>query len=284
MKKPDCLFLYLVIAIMPLLALSSAALAKVAFTPAASPEIKGPVLDSATASDGAMIFFLTPGQIRVYDTGKNAVIDRFAVDDTYDRLAYAEGAKSLVLTSSQGTAPRIYRVAVIHGIPLDGHPVRGPENAPVTIAVFSDYQCPYCARIEGFLQQVTARYPDNVRFVMKHFPLASHKFARQASRAALAADRQEKFWPFHEALFAHHEEIDEEKIRRIAQDLKLDLKRWEKDRTDPAIEAIIDGDVENGRRIGVKGTPTVFINGKEARMGSAAEFLRQIESEIAASK
>lgn len=281
MKKTNLLFLYLAVAIASVFPLSSTALGKVAFTPVTSPEIKKPVMDTAAASDGSMIFFLTPGEIHVYDTEKKDVIDRFPVEATYDRLTYAEGAKSLVLTSSHGTAPRIYRVEVVHEIHLDGHPVRGPESAPVTIAVFSDYQCPYCSRVEGFLQQVTARYQGKVRFVMKHFPLASHKFARQASRAALAADRQGKFWAFHEALFAHYKEINEEKIRGIAQDLKLDLKRWEKDRTDPAIDAIIDGDLENGRRIGVRGTPTVFVNGKEARMRSPQEFIAQVEAEMA---
>lgn len=255
---------------------------EVAFTPMDSPNIEGPVSDAAASGDGKLIFFLAPGEIHVYQTEKGTVIDRYAVDKAYDNLTYADAQKTLILTSSRGKAPQIYRVDLVHEILLEGLPVQGPQDAPVTIAVFSDYQCPYCARMEGFLQQVIARYPGKIRFVMKHYPLSSHKHARQASLAALAANRQGKFWDFHAALFKHYKELDDKKIEEIAKGLGLDLDQWRKDMDDPAIEAIIDRDLENGNRIGIEGTPTVFVNGKEA--GVDKDFFQQIEAEIGSSR
>ena len=259
-----------------------AALAEVAFTPTGSPKIEGPISDVTASADGSLIFFLSPGEISVYDTKKGTVVEQFSVDGAYDSLSFADDSTSLILTSSRGKSPQTYRVEVVHEILTEGLPVMGPKDAPVTIAVFSDYQCPYCARMERFLQQVVARYPGKVRAVMKHYPLASHQYAHQASLAALAADRQGKFWSFHEALFKNHKQIDDKKIEQIAKDLGLDLDRWHKDMEDPAIEALIDRDVENGKQIGIGGTPTVFVNGKEARMDSAGDFFRQIDAEIGA--
>ena len=281
-KTPPLAFAAVIPALIFLFLTPGTALAKVAFTPTGSPRIEGPVTDTAAASDGALFFFLTPGEIQVYQAEKDTVIDRFTVDKAYDNLTYADRQKTLILTSSQGKAPQLYRVDLVHEILLDGLPVRGPQDAPLTIAVFSDYQCPYCSRMDRFLQQVIARYPGKIRFAMKHFPLASHKHARQASMAALAADRQGKFWDFHEQLFKHHKEIDDEKIEEIAKGLGLDLNRWHKDMDDPAIEAIIDRDLENGNQIGIKGTPTAFINGKEVRVDK--DFFEQIEEEMDSAK
>ncbi|MBI9084009.1 MAG: thioredoxin domain-containing protein [Desulfobacterales bacterium] len=283
MRRPHTLPCAVMISVLIFIFLPlSAAWGEVTFTPTVSPKIEGPVSDTAAASDGKLIFFLTPGEIQVYQTEKGTIIDRFAVDKAYDGLTYTDARKALILTSSRGKTPQVYRVDLVHEILLEGLPIKGPEDAPVTIAVFSDYQCPYCARMDGFLQQVMARYPGKIRFVMKHFPLPSHKYARQASLAALAANRQGKFWAFHEALFKHYKEIDDKKIEEIAKGLGLDLDRWHKDMDGPAIEATIDRDLENGNRIGVGGTPTVFVNGKEA--GVDKDFFQQIEAEIGSSR
>jgi protein-disulfide isomerase len=125
-------------------------------------------------------------------------------------------------------------------------------------------------------------YPEEVKIVYKNFPLRSHKYSEPAARAALAAHRQGKFWPFHDLLYQNYNELSEEKIREIAELLKLDMARFEKDRQDPAIAAKVDADKRDGSQAGVRGVPTVFINGRrlQPQKRSLEGFSEIIEQEL----
>ena len=127
------------------------------------------------------------------------------------------------------------------------------------------------------LEQVLEKNPESVKLVFKHFPLNSHKFSRQAAVAAVAAGRQRKFWEFHDLLFKEYNRLNEQKILEIAQQLNLDMKKFDQDRKDPGIETIINRDLAEGNRIGVRGTPTVFINGRLLRNRNLAGFQDMIE-------
>ncbi len=122
--------------------------------------------------------------------------------------------------------------------------------------------------------------PDKVKLVIKHFPLASHKFARRAAAVALAADRQGKFWECHEKIFKNYRGLNETKVQEIAKELGLDSQRLMKEAKDPAIQKLITRDVNNGRQSGVRGTPTIFINGKRLKNRSLAGFQQAIEAEL----
>ena len=124
------------------------------------------------------------------------------------------------------------------------------------------------------------KYPDKVNLVIKHFPLASHKFARRASAVALAADRQGKFWECHEKIFENYRSINEAKMQEIAREIGLDLERLDKEAKDPAIQNLITRDINNGKQSGVRGTPTIFINGKRLNNRSLSGFQRAIEAEL----
>ena len=127
------------------------------------------------------------------------------------------------------------------------------------------------------LEQVLEKNPESVKLVFKHFPLNSHKFSRQAAVAAVAAGRQRKFWEFHDLLFKEYNRLNEQKILEIAQQLNLDMKKFDQDRKDPGIETIINRDLAEGNRIGVRGTPTVFINGRLLRNRTLAGFQDMID-------
>ena len=127
------------------------------------------------------------------------------------------------------------------------------------------------------LEQVLEKNPDKVKLVFKNFPLRNHKFAMQAATAALAAEKQGKFWEFHDLLFKDYNRLNEQKVQEIARKLKLDMEKFEKDRKDPRIRAMISRDVSEGSRAGVRGTPTIFINGKLLRNRSSAGFQELIE-------
>jgi protein-disulfide isomerase len=124
-------------------------------------------------------------------------------------------------------------------------------------------------------------YPKVVKLAIKNFPLPNHKFARQAAVAALAANRQGKFWEFHHKLYKNYNRLDQEKIREIAQQVGLDTVRFEQDMKAPEIEAMVESDLREGKNAGVRGIPTIFINGRLLRERSFAGFQAAIEKELA---
>jgi protein-disulfide isomerase len=127
---------------------------------------------------------------------------------------------------------------------------------------------------------VLERYPKDVKLVIKHFPLNRHKFARKAAQAALAAASQEKFWEFHHKLFESYQSINDEKIQKIAGDLKLDMEKFNKDFKSKAVNDLISRDINNALQIGVRGTPAIYMNGKQIKNRGAQYFYKMIDAEI----
>ncbi len=124
------------------------------------------------------------------------------------------------------------------------------------------------------------KYPENVKLVVKHFPLANHKYAHKAATAALSANVQGKFWEFHSKLLENYKVINDAKIQDIAKELGLDMEKFAKDMQSPAIKSLIARDVSNGRQIGVRGTPNIFINGKTLKNRSLPGIYQMIEAEL----
>jgi len=124
---------------------------------------------------------------------------------------------------------------------------------------------------------VLEKYPAEVKLVTKHFPLPSHSWARPAAQAALAAARQGKYWEYHEEIFKNFRNLSNEKLVEIAKKLGLDMDRFNKDRNDPAIQKLIDGDLNDGRQAGVRGTPTIFVNGIRLQNRSLEGFQELIQ-------
>jgi len=130
------------------------------------------------------------------------------------------------------------------------------------------------------LEQVLETYPDDVKIVFKNFPLRNHKFAMKASIAALAAESQGKFWEFHDLLFKNYNKLNDQKIREIALELGLDQTEFKKKMKDPKITAMIRQDVRDGAQAGVRGTPTIFINGRRLNDRSLKGFKAAIDKEL----
>ncbi len=130
------------------------------------------------------------------------------------------------------------------------------------------------------LEQVLEKYPDDVKIVYKNFPLRNHKFAIKAATAALAAESQGKFWEFHDLLFKNYNKLNDQKIREIALELSLDQTEFEKKMKDPKITAMIRQDVREGAQAGVRGTPSIFINGRRLNDRSLKGFQAVIDKEL----
>jgi len=138
----------------------------------------------------------------------------------------------------------------------------------------------YCARLVPVLGQVLEAFPEKVKVVYKNFPIRSHKFATQAAMAAHAAGSQGKFWAFHDHLFNNYNKLNDEKIRQIALDLKLDPEAFEKEKKNPSILARIRKDAKEGVDAGVRGTPTVFVNGRLLTSRTAEGFRVAIDKAL----
>ena len=134
------------------------------------------------------------------------------------------------------------------------------------------------------LEQLLEKYPTDVKVVFKNFPIRSHKFAIQAAMAALAAGRQDKFWEFHDELFKNYNRLNEEKIQEIVTQLGLDKTKFEEQRKSPVEAARIQQDYEEALSLGVRGTPTLFINGKKLKNRSMQNMEAIINEELEAAK
>ena len=139
---------------------------------------------------------------------------------------------------------------------------RGPENAPVQIIIFSEFQCPFCGRAEPTLDEVRKKYGDQVRFVFKNFPLAFHKDAKLASEAALAAGAQGKFWEMHDILFQNQKALGRGDLSDYAKQIGLDVAAFDRDLDSHRFAAQVESEMKQGEEAGVDGTPAFFINGK----------------------
>ena len=129
-------------------------------------------------------------------------------------------------------------------------------------------------------EQVLEKYPQDVKVVFKNFPLRNHKFAMKAAVAALAAESQGKFWEFHDLLFENYNKLNDQKIQDIAVTVGLKLEEYEKKKKDPVIQSRVKQDLSDGRQAGVRGTPTIFINGIRLRDRSLKGFQVAIDKQL----
>lgn len=160
--------------------------------------------------------------------------------------------------------------------------LRGNAKAPVTLVVFSDFECPFCARLVPTLTELEAKNHGNVKIAFRQLPLPFHKNARLAAVAALAAGDQGKFWEMHDLLFTHANGLDRAAILSYAQKLKLDVAKFTKSIDDGRFLPQVEADISDAQKLGANGTPTVFVNGR-AVVGAqpVEEFQKVIDEELA---
>jgi protein-disulfide isomerase len=165
-----------------------------------------------------------------------------------------------------------------------GHPATA-ATAPVTVVEFSDFQCPYCRAAENSLAAVRAKYGNHVRIVYMDFPLSFHPHSMDAAKAGRCAGEQGKFWQFHDALFADQSKLEVNDLKATAKKIGLDSARFDSCFDKGKSEAGIRKDMAEGAALGVTGTPTFFINGRELIGAQPPEkFNEIIDDEIARGK
>lgn len=141
-------------------------------------------------------------------------------------------------------------------------PARGPENAPVTMVVFSDYQCPFCSRAEAVVTDLVKKYPTELRVVFRDLPLDFHDRAIPAAEAALCANEQGKFWEMHDHLFAHQKELSDSNLEAAAKTVGVaDMKKFKSCVAEHRMRSEIDRSKKEANDMGLGGTPAFLING-----------------------
>ena len=141
--------------------------------------------------------------------------------------------------------------------------IQGPENAPLTLVEYADYECPYCGDADVVVKRLQDELGPRLRFVFRNFPLTQiHPNAQPAAEAAEAAGAQNRFWEMHDRLYENQVALGPELIGAVAQGLGLDMERFEKDLASGQFRERVERDFMGGVRSGVPGTPTFFINGE----------------------
>jgi len=228
------------------------------------------------------------------------VVLAFAVGIIMGYLAWGRSPAATVVmqvTPQPAASPTLE--VVQYQIPVDGFPSLGPQDAPITIVEFSDYQCPYCTRWhEETYSQLMAAYPDKIRFVYRNYPLSFHQNALLSAQAALCAGEQNQYWTYHDKLFAEKTlvnnaegtTLDASAYVGFANDLQLDGASFETCLTSGKYAQQVQDDVnfanslptENGEPA-VGGTPTFFINGKRLVGAYPLSYFTQIiDADLAA--
>ncbi len=145
--------------------------------------------------------------------------------------------------------------------PADG-PAFGPKGAPISLVIFSDFQCPHCAKLVDTLHKLEGLYGPSLRVVFRNYPLAMHKDAALAAQAAACADEQKRFWPVHDLLFANQDKLSMEGLQGLVVQAGVKKKAFDKCLVSGRYADRLARDTADAQRYGVSGTPTVFINGR----------------------
>lgn len=184
-------------------------------------------------------------------------------------------------------APRVERKAFyetrfdpkeVKTIDIDGAPSKGPADAPVTLIEFADFECPHCAMMRVILELMQERFPDQIRLVYKVYALPGHTHAPDAAYAALAADRQGKFWEMHKMLFEHQDKLERKDLIKYARDLDLDVDQFKKDFEDPELRKQLEKSIQLGDELKITGTPTMYVNGRSIPFDKLTPFYEEFES------
>lgn len=203
--------------------------------------------------------------------------------DILGKLTGLEQKVAQAARPAPAAAPAMPDPNKVYSIPIATSPTRGPQKAKVTIVEFSDFQCPFCAQAKPLVDDVMKKYPNDVNFVYKQFPLTSiHPFALGASKAALAAGKQGKFWEMYDILFTNNRELGQDKLKEYAKQIGLDVDRWEKDMNSPDVQKEIDQDGQAAAAAEVRGTPTFFIGGKRVMNRSVDGMTQMIDEQLKA--
>lgn len=195
--------------------------------------------------------------------------ERFTLEGAFRKRLFAKYAVKILYKET---------VPLVQNISVDDDPSQGAVTAPVTIVMFTDFQCSACSATHPVLKKVMAEYPGKIRFVVRDFPLESiHENAFRAALAAGAANAQGKFFEYTEILYKNQSALDGESLKKYAAQIGLNVRQFELDLNSEKTTAEIRKDIADGESYGINSTPTIYINGVSVRILSADGFRKAID-------
>jgi len=173
--------------------------------------------------------------------------------------------------------------AVQRAIEVGHSPSKGKPDAPVTMVLFADYQCPFCARLVPTLNALLAAYPQEVRLVVKNLPLPFHESAALAAEAAMAANEQGKFWQMHDRLYANQDRLDPKSLEEHASAIGVDVGKFKAALASGKFRKEVEAEAKLATAAGINGTPAVYVNGTPMMGAQPIQaFSKKIDEELAA--
>ena len=173
-----------------------------------------------------------------------------------------------------------YDPGAVKALPLDGSPSKGPDDAPVTIVEFADFECPHCRMFVPKIDAALAAHPGKVRLVYKFMVLQMHVHAEAAARSAFAAGQQGKFWEMEHLLFERQDHLEQADLERYARMLKLDVAKWKLDMDSQPAKDRLAQDLKLFEELKLQGTPSLFVNGRELDIEEDESLDDRIASEL----
>jgi protein-disulfide isomerase len=209
---------------------------------------------------------------------KNKIYDEI-MKNAADKVAAAPAAPAAAKDTDPESDTTVYKVDP------GKSPARGPKNAPITLVLYSDFQCPFCSRVEPSITQLEKDFPGKIRVVWKDYPLPFHPNAKPAAIAARVAGEQGKFWEMHKKLFENQTALDRANLEKYAAEVGVDVGKLKAALDSNKYAGDIEADMKSGQELGVNGTPASFINGR--KIGGAypyETFKKVVEQELAKTK
>ena len=238
-------------------------------------------LDLVHSLDNKKVFILTADSKVLIFTADGRKLGEMPVEADTVAIDIAPRGEMLYLINGRTNSFTAMDIGFSQQIDITGAPVRGKADAPVTLVVFSDFECPWCAKLEPLLAQLLAANADTVRVVFKHLPLPMHPQAEPAALAAIAAQRQGKFWEMHDALFAV-QQWTPAAVTETATRIKLDMNRFQADLNSQETRMQLAKDKADAQAAEVAATPSVFVNGRPVRERSLPALQAMVNEALAA--
>lgn len=238
-------------------------------------------VDIAQSLDNKKVFILGADAKVYIFTPDGKQLGALPVDSGVNAIDIAARGEMLYLVNDKTKTYTAIDVSFNQKIDVIGAPVRGAENAPVTLVLFSDFECPWCGKLEPTLAELLTKNPDKLRIVFKHLPLPMHQQAEPAALAAIAAQKQGKFWEMHDALF-ETTNWTPTVIDETAQQIGLNMEQYKADVSGPEVQTQLAKDKADAQAADVVATPSMFVNGRPARDRSLPALQKMVDEALVA--
>jgi len=237
-------------------------------------------VDIVQSLDNKKVFILAADAKVYIFTPDGKQLGALPVDPNVNAIDIAPRGEMLYLVNNKTSTYTAIDVSFNQKIDIAGAPVRGKVDAPVTLVLFSDFECPWCGKLEPVLAELLAQNQDKLRIVFKHLPLPMHPQAEPAALAAIAAQKQGKFWEMHDALF-QTTTWTATTIDETAQRIGLNLEKFRADLVNPETQAQLAKDKSDAQAADVNATPSMFVNNRPVRDRSLQNLQKMVTEALA---